>query len=263
MKRLSSLICPPSVQLPNIDDPARYLLEHEAKRYNETAAAPNGYACAECNNKGWIDVVRDGGVVRIPCRCQKIRKTLRLAQKSGLSTLLTACTFSRYETKAPWQSQLKDAAMRYAKSPEGWFYLGGQVGCGKTHLCTAIVGAMLKQGKSARYMMWRDGIATLKAMRRGEDGDAYNDGMGELKTVDVLYIDDLFKGSITDADKNIAFELVNARYNARLPTIFSGEKTIQALCEIDEAVGSRILQLAGDNAFEIGADPSKCWRYQG
>ena len=42
-------------------------------------------------------------------------------------------------------------------------FIGGQVGAGKTHLCTAMVGEFLKRGISAKYMLWRDDALKLKA----------------------------------------------------------------------------------------------------
>lgn len=61
--------------------------------------------------------------------------------------------------------------------------------------------------------------------------------MHELKMVYVFYIDDFIKETVTDADINIAFELLNARYNDHEKlTIISTEKSI------DEALGSRIYE---------------------
>jgi DNA replication protein DnaC len=59
----------------------------------------------------------------------------------------------------------------------------------------------------------------------------------------VLLIDDLFKGSISKSDINIIFEVLNHRYFNNLPVIVSTEKSFDELIEIDEAVGSRIIEM--------------------
>ena len=61
----------------------------------------------------------------------------------------------------------------------------------------------------------------------------------------MLYIDDLFKGNVTGADLNLAFQLINARYNDRkLITILSSELTLSEIIEQDEALGGRIYERA-------------------
>ena len=250
----------PASELPG--DPHRWMLEQEAQSYNEQAGAPDGYECRECGNKGMVAVIRDNGVVIVPCKCANTRETLRRAKNSGLSHLLSAYTFKAFRADTDWRRNALDMAKRYADNPQGWLYIGGQVGSGKTHLCTAVAGALLKKGMSVRYMLWRDEIAALKAGMMGE-GESYMHQLDVLKTVDVLYIDDLYKGKISETDMSIAFELVNARYNARKPTIFSCEWFISELVKTDAAVGSRIAQMARGNTLEIGRDPAKCYRFEG
>ncbi len=193
------------------------------------------------------------------------RRSLRRLEQSGLSDLLSESTFDKFSAKAPWQQTLLDMARRFlAQANSGrWLYLGGQVGCGKTHLCTAVVGALLEQGYSARYMQWRSDIVPIKA--------SVNDAVGYAKLVDplkkahVLYIDDLFKVEQgkrpTPADVNVAFDILNYRYNQRnTVTILSGECTMDQLMDVDEAVGSRIYQRTKGFCGIVARDPRKNYR---
>jgi DNA replication protein DnaC len=158
------------------------------------------------------------------------------------------------------------AAMEYAKNPEGWFFLGGQSGAGKTHLCTAICREFLLAGKRVRYMLWRDDVVKIKGAVT--DSEEYSKMIEQFKTVDVLYIDDLFKtgkaadNSIqkpTGADINVAFEIINYRYNnPALLTIISSELTEDELIDIDEAIGGRIYERA--KAFTIGKSRERNYR---
>ena len=54
------------------------------------------------------------------------------------------------------------------------------------------------------------------------------------------------------SDINIAFEILNARYNnPNLITILSSEKLLREIMGIDEAIGSRIFQRAGTYVLEL------------
>ena len=66
------------------------------------------------------------------------------------------------------------------------------------------------QGKGVRYMIWTEEATKLKALKTDDEG--YEREINKWKTAEVLYIDDFLKGGVTDADKNIAFDLLNARY---------------------------------------------------
>lgn len=207
-------------------------------------------------------IARNGDTLMQECDCMTKRRSLKRIEESGMAGLLQKCTIDSFETEAEWQKDIKGAADRFLKCSDGrWFYIGGQVGCGKTHICTAIVGEMMNAGMSARYMLWRDDVVRLKACVNDE---SYGDEMERLKRANVLYIDDFFKtrsgDKPTQGDLNIAFELLNHRYSNQIPTIISSERTINEILEIDEAVGSRIYERARGFCMNIGRDPEKNWR---
>ncbi|MGL5439837.1 MAG: DNA replication protein, partial [Filifactoraceae bacterium] len=76
--------------------------------------------------------------------------------------------------------------------------------------------------------------------------DEYVKLMNRYKKAKVLLIDDLFKGSVTKSDVNIVFEIVNFRYFNNLPMIVSSEKCVEELLDIDEAIGSRLIEMSKD-----------------
>ena len=63
----------------------------------------------------------------------------------------------------------------------------------------------------------------------------------------VLFIDDFLKGKITAADLNYIYRIINSRYLKNMPIIISTEKTIDEIISWDEAVGSRLVEMAKDN----------------
>lgn len=232
----------------------------------------DGYDCQICRNKGYIiRAVEENGFWRIvaqECQCMKIRRTIRRMEKSGLKNLMRDYTFGKFEVSENWQKTVQNAAASYAKSPQGWFFIGGQSGCGKTHICTAICRELILQGLDVVYMLWRDEITRLKAMVT--DVDKYDNNIQLFKRAEVLYIDDFFKmgrgignndmQKPTMADINIAFELLNYRSINNLQTIISSEFNIAELLEIDQALAGRIVENANPRPLVIRPDIKKNYR---
>lgn len=226
----------------------------------------DGFYCEICKNKGVFayPTLTDMGYSTVlfrECVCMKQRRSLRRLEKSGLKSLLKDYTFDSFKAYDPWQGLLLRAAKCYTVSPEGWFYIGGQVGSGKTHICTAICGELLSKGYGVVYMLWRDAAVQLKACVNDEQ--QYMKLISEYKNAEVLYIDDLFKAgrdsrtgaasAPTPADINLAFEILNYRYNdSSKLTILSSEYSISDIITLDEALGSRIYERTkGGTAFAV------------
>ena len=117
----------------------------------------------------------------------------------------------------------------------------GQAGSGKTHLSLAIANELMENSVGVVYMSYREVITKLK--QNMIDDVYYHRVMGKYKSARVLLIDDLFKGKITDSDINIVFELLNYRYFNKLPVIVSCELDVDGLLNIDEAIGSRLVEM--------------------
>jgi DNA replication protein DnaC len=238
-------------------------LQHKVDAINEISGALAHYDCPICHNKGYVAYAKDGSIWTRHCECMDKRESLRLIERSGLSSTLATCTFETFQTPEQWQADAKAKAMDFVADHEGkWFLAAGAVGSGKTHLCTAICGQLLSLGVPVRYMLWRDVCGRLKASVN--DNDEFERIIGPLKRVPVLYIDDFFKTEQgrdpTTADVNIAFELLNVRYVDRAKvTIISTERSPEKLCAIDEAVGSRIYERCKGNILFTQGDV-KNWR---
>lgn len=232
----------------------------KVRRMNEEPGDLTGYDCTLCHNKGYIYITRD---TRRPCECMEVRRTLTRARQSALSKgMLARYTFSKYEPKNDWQKKALKAAMEYAKAPAGWFFIGGQPGAGKTHLCVAAMNRLLKAGWKGRYMEWRSAAQVLKAAMNTPQ---YLPLMEQYEAAPLLYIDDLFKvqngGTVPPGDMNLAIELLYNRYNhpERL-TIISSEFTLPQLMAMDEGLASRINERSGQNSLAISRGRGKNYR---
>ena len=248
--------------------------ERECEIMNAVTGKLTGYDCPICKNKGVIYHVDGDYIVSRECECMKIRHSYWNIKKSGLKDLLGKYTFDKFNATEQWQKDFKTDAQKFISDHTGkWFFAGGQVGCGKTHICTAIVGEFLSHGIESRYMLWRDEAVKLKACVN--DDYEYGRMINPLKSAPVLYIDDFFKTAEeidyktgkkvkkqpSPGDIHVAFELLNYRYNSdKLVTIISSERTVDEILSCDEAVGSRVYQRTKDYCWVIGKDSKKNYR---
>lgn len=207
-------------------------------------------ACPLCGGTGTI-LRRDdqGRLYGRDCDCEIKRQNYRRLRNAGLLDLVDTYTFDAFETRTPKQAAIKAAAQKYVSEGAGdWFFICGRPGSGKSHICTAMVSELIRQGKNCCYFRWREKATRLKALVT--EPDAYSRAIRLPKTADVLYIDDFLKGKITDADVNLAFEILDYRYCAKLPTVISSERELGDLMSLDEAVGSRIYERSRNYCYK-------------
>ena len=201
--------------------------------------------CPLCGGVGYRLFWYDGYEYAEPCVCFAKIKSEQSVKEAGIKRDMT---FENYYTDKEFQKHIKEKAMQYVQGgylAGQWFFIGGQVGCGKTHICTAIVRELANKGMQCRYMTWRDESVQLKSIVN--EHEEYHFKLMELCNIPVLYIDDLFKvqaGQMpTQADVNLAFQIINHRYlDLKKVTIISCEYESNQLLDIDEATGSRIIE---------------------
>ncbi len=248
------------------DDWLRYDLEKELKRTG-TLDMIDGYNCDECKNRGYMPVIVEDSIAYQPCKCQKVRKSIGILKQSGLEGSIKK--IADFETPEDWQKNIKERALSFIKQDltlkedkARCFYIGGQSGAGKTHICSAIAREFIKQGKATRYVMWVQMIERLKDYK-DDTRASYAD---DLCNVDVLYIDDYFKPDGTGAkftrqDIIKTFEVIDKRYKQPDKiTIISSELTIYDISAIDEATAGRIREMAKSYVLDIPKDKAKNYR---
>lgn len=141
-------------------------LQRDVERDNALKVeSTDGIDCDICGNKKVIYYAKDGYEFCRECECMKKRRSIAHLKRSGMEQQILNMRFDNFIVSEPWQEQAKQQAQKYAANPQGWFYCGGQVGSGKTHLCTAICGELVNKCYEVRYMLWVDKSEELKAAR--------------------------------------------------------------------------------------------------
>ena len=206
--------------------------------------------------------VEENGALRFQrCKCQSIRDAMGAMDRSGIPPdALAACTWENWKTPENWQrralAMAQDYVQQIAAGEPSWFIICGTPGCGKTTLCTTIFRAIVEGGKPGLYVSWREFARRAKAV--GNDRDDFREETEPLKNTPLLYLDDFWKGEIRPADVHLAFELINARYISKKPTILSSENTLEAILRGDEAIGSRLFEMAG--GYYMDCSRARNWR---
>ena len=173
--------------------------------------------------------------------------------------------FSNFEVWNEATERAKDTAVAYyndfqmvRNSRRNSILFCGQVGSGKTHLSVALAINFLQKKIKVVYMPYRDVITKIK--QNMLDSEYYRKIISKYQICEVLLIDDLFKGKLSESDINIVFEIINYRYLNFLPIIVSSEFNINRLLSFDEGVGSRIYEMCKDYVVEIEKDMNNNYR---
>lgn len=258
-----SKMIPPHLKGININPlTAREKLQQECDVYNNLEGKLQGYDCKACSNRGFIQKINaeETATVTVECECMKIRRSLLSINNSGITERMKNNTFENFKTDNSFQAYMLNMAKKYLDKPTKCFYIGGQVGCGKTHICTALFVELLRRTWcNGKYIKWQEFVSNLK--QNINDNEKYCKLIDSAKYSDVLYIDDFFKNrNSTQADVMQAYNIIDERYNSDKLTIISSERSIEELQKIDEALSSRIKEMAGGYVIYIKPQQGRNFR---
>jgi len=159
----------------------------------------------------------------------------------------------RLELPAEQRQNLRQAynlAVEFARSPEGWLIFQGINGCGKTHLAAAIANYRLAQGKPVLFVVVPDLLDHLRSTFSPDSKISYDEFSERIKEVPLLILDDFGEQSATPWAQEKLYQLINYRYNARLPMVVT---TCLSLDEIETRISSRMVDPMISLVFNITA----------
>jgi DNA replication protein DnaC len=166
----------------------------------------------------------------VPCRCAAREdpgdRAARLARYSNigpLARLTFANLIARGRSAGAREQELYrqcvDDAGAFAESPDGWLLLSGASGCGKTHIAAAIVNRLLERGEPALFVVVPDLLDHLRSAYQPGAEIGYDDLFERVRNAPVLVLDDLGTQAQTPWAQEKLFQLINHRFNTRLPTV--------------------------------------------
>lgn len=170
-------------------------------------------------------------------------------------------TFDKFDGKRvnlpPEQREnLREAfrlAQEFAQSPEGWLVFQGDNGCGKTHLAAAIVNYRYQMKQSALFIVVSDFLDHLRSTFSPESKISYDQLFESVKSTPLLVLDDFGKQTTTPWAQEKLYQVINYRYNARLPTVVTTNHSIEEIREIYNPIASRFVDPKISTLFNITA----------
>ncbi|OGN94729.1 MAG: DNA replication protein DnaC [Chloroflexi bacterium RBG_13_51_18] len=155
-------------------------------------------------------------------------------------------------------------AFDFAKNPEGWLVFMGETGCGKTHLASAIVNYRYEMGKPALFVVVPDLLDHLRAAFNPESKISYDRLFESVKTAPLLVLDDFGEQSTNPWVKEKLYQLINYRYNSRLPTVITTRLSLDEIMgEVDSSISSRLVDRKVSVTFGIIASDFRTDRKSG
>ena len=228
----------------------------------EPPASDDG-ACPVCKGVGFVrrEVPLDHPEFgqALPCRCvEEESQEGRLARLQRYSNLgpLTRLTFDNLARRgtshhsrdqASFQQCVDDAEV-FAQDPQGWLLLKGASGGGKTHIAAAIANRCLERGIPALFVVVPDLLDHLRAAYRPDAEVGYDRLFDQVRNAPALILDDLGTQSATPWAQEKLFQLINHRFNARLPTVVTTNVSLQSM---DERLRARLTDPELVRVYEI------------
>lgn len=215
--------------------------------------------CAVCGGMGVIRVVDENGetardsngqfiyrkcLCRVRAEAEHLARDLRAA--SGISdSVYERFTLDNWNPSAVRSPRCHPAAIletcrRYAAHPDGWLVLMGPVGVGKTHLAYALAGELLRRA----VPVYAANVPAMLAMIRagyGDGGMLAEQRIDQLRSIQVLVLDDWGTERATDWASETLFTVLDARYLNRLPTVVTTNLPLPKLAAKGDRLASRLM----------------------
>ncbi len=190
----------------------------------------NARTCQKCGDTGFV-IERQGGVeVAVRCQCRTGGKAQALLAAARIPPRYQHGTVEGFESWSsdPGSRNRQVQAKRrtrefidcYPRVERGLLYMGS-VGTGKTHLAVAAL-AELIQTKGARgfYANFLELVQQLQMAFDG-GGASREEILTPVTEAEVLVLDELGAGRLTEWVRDLLYYVINSRYMAKRATVFT------------------------------------------
>lgn len=135
-----------------------------------------------------------------------------------------------------------------------WVCLFGPTGVGKTHLAVGAALERERMGDDVFFATFSDMLDYLRSSFNPETTYGTEDILAQIRTTDLLVLDDLGAEHSTSWAEEKLFQIVNFRYEERLPTIITTSLRLQDLYQYRERIASRLHDRRVVNLVPVEAD---------
>ena len=231
--------------------------------------------CKKCGDTGW-KIQTDsygnyktnavGMLLEMPCNCLIEEQNIKMLKRSGLIERVKENTFAKYVPKNDKQKEAKKKAIQFTKDfKDNWLVLTGMTGTGKTHLAVAAWNEIQKvnaekgivKGIRAEMIVYNDLIAKIALGKRFDEDESFFEVIERYKHVSILLIDDLFRDNVHKESVEWMFQILNYRYDNKLPTIITTNHNYIELEHINEPIHGRIFERTQNGMYWLHFEEEK------
>ena len=142
-------------------------------------------------------------------------------------------------------------ATAYGNDPTGWIVFTGPHNSGKTHLAACLANQAIQKDLMTYFVSVSELLDHLRGAFAPDTDSQYDSLFEQIKSVPFLVLDDLNTNSSTPWAHEKLLQILNHRFNYKLPTVFTIRDPFDAL---DESISSK-LQTNGEfsKLIEVGS----------
>lgn len=214
--------------------------EHKGE-FIEDAIAPDGKSIGH-----WSEDIFHKGIIQ-----KRLEEPEKLLKASNLGERFKGRTFASFDAKR--DREAFDACSKYASAERllelqrNGLLIAGGYGSGKTHLAAAVTNALIDRGIQ---VLFGTAIEHFDKIRNDFENTGINRHLASMKSANVLVIDDLGKEKKSDWTRQVLFDVVNYRYEHKMPIIITtnlvsedGQDFSALTNHVEGAVYSRICEM--------------------
>jgi len=230
---------------------------------DDAAAVPEEAVCPICGGAGFVrrnvPLGHPDFGKAFPCQCavhehegERLARLQKYSHIGPLTRLTFANLSSRGRSSNPrdqerFQRCVEDARA-FAEAPDGWLVLTGPSFCGKTHLAAAITNRCVELGTAVLFVIVPDLLDDLRRAYHPDSEEGYDQTFDHVRNAPVLILDDLGAHSSTAWAQEKLFQIINHRFNARLPTVIT---TNLPLAKLDDRLYTRLSDPSLSRVYEL------------
>jgi len=221
--------------------------------------------CEKCGGTGFVFTEKGTE----PCECRNESLFQQRLAAAGIPPRYKNKTIESFSGNDNKRKNLRSDARAYVNGfktretqehKRGLLYIG-VTGCGKTHLATGILKAVIEKGYSGHFCNVVDFLARLRDTYAGDTSYDEMDMIDKVSKVDLLVLDDLGAEKSSEWIRDRLYTLVNRRYESNLPLIVTTNK--MDIRELEEHVGNRIVSRLCEMCQIMDSFPDEDYRMKG